>query len=80
VIEEVADSPALRPSCATLRVDEVMGPAIVVHEQTILRDIACLMLQQQVQDSDIVRIQPEITAGGASTHRPTARATPQRGG
>jgi hypothetical protein len=34
------------------------------------------LLQQQVQDADIVRIQPEITAGGTSA----ALATPQRGG
>jgi hypothetical protein len=38
------------------------------------------LLQQQVQDSDIVRIQPEITAGGTSTPRPAPRPTPQRVG
>jgi CBS domain-containing protein len=31
-----------------------MGPAVVVHEQTTLRDVACLMLQQQVQGVIVV--------------------------
>jgi CBS domain-containing protein len=47
VIEEDADSPALR-------VDEVMGPAVAVHEQTTLRDIACQMLARQVQSVVVV--------------------------
>ncbi len=54
MIEEVTDTPALRPACATLRVDEVMGPAVVVHEDATLRDVACLMLQQQVQGVIVV--------------------------
>jgi CBS domain-containing protein len=37
-----------------LRVDEVMGPAVVVHEQTTLRDIACQMLARQVQSVVVV--------------------------
>lgn len=31
------------------------------------------LVQQQVQDSDIVRIQPEITAGGTSIPPPTSQ-------
>lgn len=31
-----------------------MGPAVVVHEQTTLRDVACLMLQQQAQGVIVV--------------------------
>ena len=42
------------------------------------------LLQQQVEDSDIVRIQPEITAGATSIPRsgprPVRRPTPRRGG
>jgi CBS domain-containing protein len=54
VIEEVADTPALRSSGRALRVDEVMGPAVVVHEQTTLRDVACQMLAKQVQSVAVV--------------------------
>lgn len=36
------------------------------------------LLQQQVQDSDIVRIQPEITAGATSISRSGSRSGPQQ--
>jgi CBS domain-containing protein len=67
VIEEIADTPALRPSSTTLRVDEVMGPAVAVHEQTTLRDAAHLMVERQVQGVVVVNDRAEVV--GVVTER-----------
>jgi CBS domain-containing protein len=67
VIDEIAVSPALRSQGTTLRVDEVMGPAVVVHEQTTLRDIACLMLARHVQSVVVVDDRAQVV--GVVTER-----------
>jgi CBS domain-containing protein len=50
-----------------LRVEEVMGPAVTVTEDTTVRDVAALMLARQVQAVLVVDAQAKVV--GAVTER-----------